>query len=373
MIWTAKNDNYYYKDIVMLRLLIVLCSLALTPLTLADVLKLKKDAPQTYIVVKGDTLWDISSKFLNSPWRWPELWSFNRQISDPHWIYPGDNISLVYVNGKPTLVINKSKPNLTMNRHGRKSSKIKPIPTVSLEDIAQFLTHSLVVSSGQLSDAPVLVGSERNTLFYKKHDIIFANKSLVAGTKYGIYRKGRSFVSPASKAQLGTELELVGRATVTVSAAISRLKINDVESEIKNGHLLMPLVEELPAYFMPKAAAPQIKSSVIGSATYYRETGKHNVVIIDGGTAQSIEVGSVFSIYQPGKIQFVDGDGNVRAPMSYNSYDDVKAYFIDDESQRLPNVYRGELMVFRSFENLSYALVTNIIRPVRTGDDLINP
>ncbi len=357
----------------MLRLLIALLLLVLAPLTLADVLKLKKDSPQTYVVVKGDTLWDISAKYLNSPWRWPELWGYNKQIADPHWIYPGDKISLIYVNGKPKLVVNKSKPKLTMSRHGRKSSKIKPIPTLALEDIEQFLTHSQVATAAQLENAPVLVGSERDTLFYKKHDIIFANKSLIAGKKYGIYRKGRSFVSPASQTHLGTELELVGRAVVTVNAAISRLEILEVESEINNGQLLMPLLDTLPAYFMPKAAAKDIKSSVIATATYFKETGKNNVVIIDGGKAQNIDVGSVFSIYQPGKIQFVDSDGTVRDPMSYRSYDNVRAYFIDDESQRLPNVYRGELMVFRSFENLSYALVTNIIRPVRNGDDLINP
>lgn len=357
----------------MTRLLIALSLALFVSGAHADVLKIKKDSPTTYVVVKGDTLWDISSKFLNSPWRWPELWGLNKQIADPHWIYPGDKISLVYVNGKPTLVVNKSKPQLTMTRHGRKSSKSKPIPTVALEDIEQFLTHSKIATNAELADAPVLVGSERDTLFYKKRDIIFANKALESGKKYGIYRKGRAFVSPDSQELLGTELELVGRATVTISATISRLEINDVESEINNGQLLLPLVEGLPAYFMPKAAGPDIKSSIIGSAAYFKETGKNNVVVIEGGTAQNIAAGQVFSIYQPGKIQFVDRDGNVRDPLSYRSYDNVKAYFIDDDSQRLPNVYRGDLMVFRSFENLSYALITNIIRPARTGDDLINP
>jgi len=357
----------------MLRLIFTLSLFILTPLACADVLKLKNNAPQTYVVVKGDTLWDISEKYLNSPWRWPELWGFNTQIADPHWIYPGDQITLVYVNGKPTLVINKGKPKMTMTRHGRKSSKNKPIPTVPLADIEQFLTHSLVVMNAQLDDAATLVGSERDTLFYKKHDIIFANQALVSGQKYGIYSRGRTFVSPATKAILGTELELVGRATVTVSASISRLEINNVNTEIRNGQFILPLVEELPPYFMPKAAAKDIKSSVIGSALYYKDSGKNNVVIIDGGTAQNIEVGSVFSIFQPGKIQFVDGDGNVRDPVVYRAFDNVKAYFIDSDSQRLPNVYRGDLMVFRTFENLSYALITNIKRPVRTGDDLINP
>jgi len=357
----------------MLRLLIALFFLMLAPVSLADILKIKQDSPQTYVVVKGDTLWDISAKFLQSPWRWPELWGYNQQISDPHWIYPGDQISLIYVDGVPRLVMNQGKRRMTMTRHGRKLSKSQPIPTLSLAQIELFLTHSQVVSAQQLEGAPVLVGSERNSLFYQKHDIIFANKTLMVGQRYGLYRKGRSFVSGATQQHLSTELELVGRATVTISAQISRLKIDHIESEINNGQLLFPLEHQLPAYFMPQAAAQNIKSSILGAANHYLESGKHNVVIIDGGTAQNINVGNVFSIYQPGKVQIIDQQGVVRDPANFRTYDKVKAYFIDNETQRLPNVYRGQLMVFRSFENLSYALVTNIIRPVRTGDELINP
>jgi len=357
----------------MLRRLSAILFLLIAPVTLADVLKLKQSSPQTYVVVKGDTLWDISAKYLKSPWRWPELWGFNGQISDPHWIYPGDKISLIYVDGKPQLVINKSKPKLTMSRHGRKISKSKPIPTVALADIERFLTHSLVVNEMTLQDAAVLVGSERDTLFYKNKDVIFANQALNVGQKYGIYRSGRNFTSPATQHHLGTELELVGRATAIVSAKISSLRIDSVESEIKNGQLLLPIIEEFPTFFMPLAVAENIKSSVIASASRYLESGKNNVVIIDGGTAQNISAGHVFSVYQPGKIQFVDQAGNVRTPDMYRAYDEVKAYFIDDETERLPNVYRGDLMVFKSFENISYALITNVVRPVRTGDDLINP
>ncbi|PKF57935.1 peptidoglycan-binding protein LysM [Alteromonadales bacterium alter-6D02] len=358
----------------MLRLVFISLAFLFIANSHADVLQVKKNSPTEYIVVKGDTLWDISAKFLNTPWRWPELWGYNSQIADPHWIYPGDKISLIYVDGKPRLIVNQAKPALTMTRHGRKSNKRRPIPTVALKDIEHYLTHQRVVAASKVDELPILVGSERDAIYYQKSDIIFANQTLKQGVKYGVYRKGRHFISPQTQQHLGQELELVATARVTMSAAISRLSLLSVESEVSNGHVMMPLVEDdLPLYFMPKAASKHIRSSIVGSAEHFREAGQNDVVIIDGGTQQGINAGSVFSVFQPGKIQFVGEDGEVRDPANYRRYDKVKAYFVDDEVQRLPNVYRGQVMVFRSFENISYALVTKIDRPIRTGDDLINP
>lgn len=340
----------------------------------ADELKIKSDSPKTYVVVKGDTLWDISSKYLASPWRWPELWGRNTQIDDPHLIYPGDELMLVIIDGKPRLVTKSSKPTLTLNRHGRKSRKVNPIPTIALEEIEQHLTNQQIVSVNDFNDLPVLVGSERDTLFYKNTDIVFINKPLAQGEMYGIYDKGRLFSSPKTNETLGLELQLVAKGEVVESGSISQLKLIDVKSQVRNGLVLLPLREgDLPAYFLPKAAPKNIASSVLGSSKLYRISGKHDVVVIEGGTNQGIQQGSVFSAYKPGKVQFVDADGEVRNPDNYRAYDRVKAYFVDDETQTLPDVYRGKVMVFRTFENLSYALILDIKRPIRLGDELINP
>lgn len=340
----------------------------------ADELKIKSDSPKSYVVVKGDTLWDVSSKYLNSPWRWPELWGRNKQIADPHWIYPGDVLTLIMVGGNPKLLIKSQKPKFIMTRHGRKSRKIIPIPTISLVDIQQHLTEQQIVTLDKYGDLPVLVGSERDTLFYKATDVVFINKLLVHGKKYGIYSKGRVFSSPQTNQTLGLELKLVAEGKVIESASISQLTLTNVKAEVSNGNVLMPLREgDLPAYFLPKAAPKNVISSIIGSSKLYRESGKHDVVIIDGGMQQGIVQGSVFSAYKPGKIQFVDSSGEVRDPDNYRSYDRIKAYFVDDITQKLPDVYRGKVMVFRSFENLSYALVIDTKRPVRLGDELINP
>jgi len=283
-------------------------------------------------------------------------------------------LTLIMVDGKPKLVIKRVKPKLSMTRHGRKSRKIDPIPTIALADIEQHLTNQQVVTLDEYDDLPVLVGSERDTLFYKNTDVVFINQKLVKGKKYGIYSKGRAFSSPKTNQMLGLELKLVAQGRVLESASISQLTLTNVKSEVKNGQVLMPLREgDLPVNFLPKAAPKNVVSSIIGSSTLYRESGKHSVVIIDGGSQQGIMQGSVFSAYKPGKIQFVDSSGVVRDPDNYRSFDRLKAYFVDDETQKLPDVYRGRVMVFRSFENLSYALILDIKRPIRLGDELINP
>jgi hypothetical protein len=340
----------------------------------AGELKIKPDSPKNYVVVKGDTLWDISSKYLHSPWRWPELWERNKQIGDPHWIYPGDVLTLIMVDGKPKLVVKRLKPTLSMTRHGRKSRKTNPIPTIALADIQQHLTEQQVVTLNEYSNLPVLIGSERDPLFYKNTDVVFINQALVKGKKYGIYQKGRLFSSPKTNQTLGLELTLIAQGKVTENASISQLVLTNVKAEVNNGSVLMPLREgDLPVYFLPKAAPSNVVSSIIGSSKLFTESGKHSVVVIDGGTEQGITQGSVFSVYKPGKIQFVDSSGEVRDPDNYRSYDRIKAYFVDYTTQKLPDVYRGKVMVFRSFENLSYALIIDIKRPVRLGDELINP
>jgi hypothetical protein len=326
-------------------------------------------------VVKGDTLWDISAKFLKSPWRWPEIWGYNSQIADPHWIYPGDVISLIYVDGKPKLIIEKKKRQFKMAPHGRLVNKSQPIPTLPLADIRQYLTDSQIVATEQLDKLPLVVGSERATMFYKVGDIIYANQQLPVGGQYGIYSRDRRFSLPDSAELLGHELELTGVARVTVSAAISRLELLSTNAAVKKGQLIMELSENdtLPAYFLPQPAAKNVTSTILASGDRFREIGKYSVVIITGGTEQGIQEGSVFSVYHPGTVQIIDAKNQVRGPLELRRYDHIKAYFVDQEQVQLPEIYRGRLMVFRTFDKVSYALVTELASPMRQGDELISP
>ncbi|NRA54451.1 MAG: LysM peptidoglycan-binding domain-containing protein [Gammaproteobacteria bacterium] len=361
----------------MKRLFLVLTVIGFAFGVSADVLKIKSDSPSRYVVVKGDTLWDISAQFLKSPWRWPEIWGYNKQINDPHWIYPGDVISLVYVNGVPRLVLanGSGKKQLKMVPHGRIIDQRQPIPTLSLADIGHYLTDNKIVSDRQIEDLPLIVGSERSTLFYKVGDIVYVNQELPVDGLYGFYNKGRRFSSVADDDFLGNEIELSGVARVTVSAAISRLELLSTARAVKNGQMVMALADtdSLPAYFTPRPAAIDVMSTVVASAQHFRDIGKNSVVIIEGGSNQGIKQGSVFSVYRPGTIQLIDGDNRVRGPLELRRYDHIKAYFVKQNQLKLPDVYRGKLMVFQTFEKVSYALVIELASPIRIGDELINP
>lgn len=359
----------------MLRLVVLLVVSFLAFTAKADVLQVKKNSPTNYVVVKGDTLWDISAKFLKSPWRWPEIWGYNSQIADPHWIYPGDLISLIYVDGKPRLTINRRKQQLKMSPHGRIENKLQPIPTLPLSEISNYLTHQQIVTNDQLGELALVIGSERDTLFYKLNDIIYVNRELPVGGQYGIYRHDRSFRSPKNNDFLGHELELTGVARVVKSAKVSRLELLSINSEIKSGQIVMMLADNdtLPAFFTPQAAPSEIMSTIVATGNHYQNVGKNNVVVIDGGSDQGIAAGQVFSIYRAGSVQVIDENNHVRSPQTMRAYDKLKSYFVSRHELELPDVYRGKLMVFRSFNKVSYALITELDRPVHIGHELINP
>ena len=137
---------------------------------IADTLSLKKDHPATYTVVKGDTLWDISSYFLNSPWLWPRLWQANNQIENPHLIYPGDVLSLIWVNGEPQLTRKRLKK---LSPTPRLAEKHEPIPTISLQAISAFLSRDHVIDPSLIKTAPRLLGDAIATPRFFEGDVFY--------------------------------------------------------------------------------------------------------------------------------------------------------------------------------------------------------
>jgi hypothetical protein len=138
----------------------------------ADTLTLKKDHPDKYIVKKGDTLWDISGRFLTKPWLWPRLWDMNKQIKNPHWIYPGDRLRLTWVNGQPKLVLDQSDA-----REGKRLVKLTPkvrieenrapVSTVELSEISQFLRADMVADMNtDLEHAPYVLGENNDSSIF---------------------------------------------------------------------------------------------------------------------------------------------------------------------------------------------------------------
>ncbi|MCG9698382.1 LysM peptidoglycan-binding domain-containing protein [Shewanella sp. Isolate11] len=353
------------KRLILLGLMILSCSFVQ-----ADTLTLKSGHPDSYVVKKGDTLWDISAYFLDDPWRWPKLWGSNPQIANPHLIYPGDRLTLVFIDGEPRLVV---KPHIRKSPEGRVLPKDGAIPAIDLSLIQPYLVHNRVVDGAWFEEQPMVMGGESESKHHVMNDIIYIQGELPVGEKLGVYVKGREFTDEASGDSLGQEVILTASGRVTESGPISKVKLLSNLRETKAGYRVLPIDDEslMSAYFVPKAAT--ISASVLASERNAREMGKLDVVYIDRGTEAGVEPGQVFSIYRDGQGIVIDGDGQPVKPQDRSMYEDLLSSISSDNEIKMPDIYRGKLMVFKAFDKISLGLILVNEKPVRVKDKLLQP
>jgi hypothetical protein len=232
------------------KIMLTLTLFAYSLISLADQLKINDDAPKTYVVQKGDTLWDISSVFLNQPWHWPKLWRLNPEISNPHLIYPGDIISLVFdENGEPLLVLDtvKGKPSYKwspkIRQKNKEDSAIRLLP---LEVIAPFLKYDHLFSKEQLEQLPHVIGSDEGYKSSMNGFKVYVNKDLDISKTYAIYNKGEEIIDPETEASLGFYVNLVATGQAISAGNIvekepATLNISTAKREIRSGDYVVPV------------------------------------------------------------------------------------------------------------------------------------
>ncbi|MEO6423480.1 MAG: LysM peptidoglycan-binding domain-containing protein, partial [Candidatus Nitrotoga sp.] len=258
----------------MLKIIISLICCLLPTFAFADAVKIHDNAPDSHIVVKGDTLWDISAKFFKDPWQWPQIWGLNKvTIKNPHWIYPGDVVHLDRASG--TLHVGQLiKANATTEAGQSDSVKLSPrvhvqssehnaIPSISANAIEPFLSRPLIIEKDGLSNAPVIVGSYEKRVLLASGDIAYA-KGLAnnQGLLWQIYRPGKTLVDPDTKEVLGYEAVYLGDAAVEKSDDISTLRIVKALNDINKGDRLIQASTELAGSFVPRAPDGQIAARV---------------------------------------------------------------------------------------------------------------
>ncbi len=355
------------KRLILLGLILVNCSFVF-----ADTLTLKTGHPDSYVVEKGDTLWDISAHFLKDPWRWPKLWGVNPQIANPHLIYPGDRLTLVFIDGEPRLVV---KPHIRKSPEGRKMAKDGAIPAINLSLINPYLIQNRVVDGDWFAELPMVLGGESESRHHIVGDVIYIQGELTVGDKFGVYEKGREFVSYEEGEELGVEAILTASGRVIESGSVSKVKLLSNFRETVAGTRVMPIEEDslMPAYFMPRAANLATPARVLASEKELREMGKLDVAYIDKGSLDGVETGHVFSIYRDGIDVVINGDGQPVLPNERSSYETALSSVSSDNSIKMPDVYRGKLMVFKVFDKTSMGLIMINERPVRVEDKLLTP
>ena len=322
----------------------------------ADVLALKPDHPDTYVVKKGDTLWDISNVFLQSPWLWPQLWHVNPQVKNPNLIYPGDVLNLVYVDGKPQLVLSRgASGDVKLEPEVRATPIARAIPAIPLEAINAFLNHGRIVAPGVLEGAPyVLIGKEGHIVTGAGDEIYGRGQFDSNNTSYGVFRKGETFVDPDTHEVLGVQALDIGLAKLlSTEKDVATLSLNRSTQEIRRGDRLLPEEQRtINANFFPSAPAQDIKGRLLVVEGGVTQVGPMSIVVINKGAREGIAEGNLLAIYKVGEV--------ISDP-------------VNDDAVKTPDFRAGLLMVFRVFDKVSYGLVLRAERPLKVGDVVRNP
>lgn len=334
--------------------------------------KLEADAPETYTVVRGDTLWDISDRFLKQPWLWPEIWSYNPQIENPHLIYPGDELALEYVNGRPSLVLTRkgegrhSTEPVILDADGnqlsggrvrlypkiRSESLDNAIPVISGDSIQQFLVHPRVVDAQVIENAPYVIGNYDSRLISAVGHKVFVRGNLNRNqTSYGIFRRSKELRDPVNNALLGYEINHVADATLLSTGDPSAITITRNKMETMDGDILLPTHEgSIPHAYVPRLPALQGEGRIVSLVNAISQTGRDQVIVLNMGSESSIREGDVLAIETRGKTVIDQKGAGGR------------------EKVVLPNQRTGVVMVFQTFDKVSYALVMESTRPVMVND-----
>lgn len=356
---------------------------------------LAENAPGTYTVVKGDTLWDISGRFLKEPWRWPEIWNMNRdQIKNPHWIYPGDVIKLTFdADGRPVLSIASGGGTdgsgvvggtVKLSPQVRVDSLALAIPSIPSRAIAPFLSLPLVVDEGALQNAPKIVATEDSRVIIGAGNTAYAvGLNPKMGIKWQVYRPGRELVDPVTKEVLGYEASYLGDSRVSRFGESSTLEIVRSTQEINRGDRLTPTVESTLPSYSPRAPEKSIKGSIVSVFGSVDEGAQYSIVALSLGKREGVEIGHVLATHQRGEVvstkdtiggsTFGSGLRSLLTAATSDSSAKPEESTVVASEVKLPDERNGLVFVFRVFEKVSYGLVMSSRRPIKVGDVVQTP
>jgi nucleoid-associated protein YgaU len=338
-------------------LLLAASGLTQTGMAQAEV-QLKDGHPDRYTVVKGDTLWDISGRFLSQPWKWPEIWHANPQVENPHLIYPGDELSLVYVDGQPRLMLNRgaSRGTIKLSPQVRSTPMAEAIPAIPLEAINSFLLSNRIVDTPeQFEAAPYIVAGNAERVVSGSGDRVYARGAFdESAPVYGIFRQGKTYIDPETQEFLGINADDIGGGEIVAEEGdIGTMMLTRTTQEVRLADRLFPTEERaINSTFMPSEPANEIKGLILDVPRGVTQIGQFDVVTLNKGARDGLIEGNVMAIYKTGET--------VRDRVT-------------GESVKIPDERAGLLMVFRTYDKLSYALVLNATRQLAIMDKVRNP
>ena len=334
---------------------------------------LAPNAPDSHTVQPGDTLWGISTLFLKSAWRWPELWGMNlQQIRNPHLIYPGQLLVLEKSDGRATLRLadgsSGSAPTNTVRLSPRVRSELLDngaIATIPLHLIGPFLSEAVVFNGNELDKAPRIVATQEGRVMVSRGETAYVRGDLGGARDFRLFRELKPLRDPATTEVLGFEGRYVGTAEVTRPAETTAVagkpllvpatfKVTSTRLEAVVGDRLSPVPQQELVAYVPRPPSSPVEGQVVSIYGDGLRGGQNQVVVINRGEKNGMERGHVLALMRAGVLA-------------------VDSTSADKAAMRLPDERHGLLFVFRVFERVSYALILNVQGPVRAGDRITQP
>jgi len=355
--------------------------LALGSVPAAAQVELIPSHPETYRVRSGDTLWDIAGRFLQDPWRWRQIWDANQGHGDPDLIYPGDVLKLYYRDGQP--------------RVGRQTggrSNRQPVSVIPIDAIRPFLTRSYVLEKSALDRAPYVVAFPGERIVAGAGDSAYVRSiSARSGERFNIVRAGDAYRDPDSGSILGYEARFIADAVLERAGDPAKVRIASMELDVGIGDRVLAAEKEKPLTgFTPRSGPRGAQGQIISVLDGVSQVGRYDVVVIDVGTRDGVRPGDVFEVFNGGeRVRDLAGMDEFRSDWKNQRFWSEETWFGNHRTKGwvpegvpgpdfpphtrasagtgsaiLPFERAGALMVFRAFDDLSFALIMSASRPM---------
>jgi hypothetical protein len=309
--------------------------------------------PNEYVVQVGDTLWDIAGKFLRDPWFWPEIWYVNPDIENPHLIYPGDVLGLIYIDGQARIT-NVRASTYRMSPQARVTPLSEAVSSIPYEDVAAFLSSGVVLEKGQADSLPYLLDTRGDHLIASAGNEIYVRgiDGDVPSTRYNIVHVGEAMIDPDDNRLIGYHGIMIGEGSLRRTGDPATVALTSSKQEATIGDRLLPASVDVPLNFFPRAPSSNIEGRIIHVVGGVTQIGQYQVVVMNRGSGNGLSVGDVLSVFQAGKV--------------------VKDRIAGGEVQ-LPEEQAGTVMVFKTYDRISYGLVMEATDAIHIHDAIRNP
>jgi hypothetical protein len=326
---------------------------------------LNPSAPESYVVKRGDTLWGIAKVFLRDPWFWPEIWQVNPQIQNPHLIYPGDTLRLVYIQGRPTIMLQRGEAARVVPRV-RSQPFEGAVNTIPYESIAAFMSKPSVLTKEQVKSAPYVLANRDMHVVVADGDTIYArgfSEPVAVGTHYNVVRVGDPLRDPDDNRIVGYDGIFTGAGHVTRGGDPVTLIMTESARETEAGDKLFAGGVDVPLDFIPSAPKVKTDGRIMAVSNGVSVIGQYEVVVINRGASDGLAPGNVLAVYQAGEV--------VRDTKSRGFLNGMSRPFA--KKVRLPDERSGTFLVFKTFDHLSYGLIMEATNLIRVADRVENP